>query len=77
MNLIYNAFFNADNSDDVILRDSKEIGEEIHSRGGMDALRGCFYMMVIDYRAMIKAKGNKLVRVYQGQIIYWRSTGKV
>ena len=61
--------FNSDSIDDVIRREIREIGEEIHACGGDDALRGCFYMMVIAYRIMIKGKNdNRLARLYQSQI---------
>ena len=79
MKRIYNAF-NSDNSDDVIKRAIKAIGAEIHARGGMDAMRGCFYMMVIAYRIMIKGTHTKVAREYQGQIHllekYWEGVGE-
>ena len=44
-------------------------------------MRGCFYMMVIAYRVMIKGKdNNKLARQYQSQIHlleqYWDGIGE-
>ena len=68
MKQIYGAL-NSDNSDDIIKRDINAIGREIHALGGDDALRGCFFMLVIAYRIMIKGKNdNRLARLYQSQI---------
>ena len=59
----------SDDTDDVIKDTIGEIGGEIHATGGIDALRGCFFMFVIAYRIILKDKSsNKLQRQYQAQI---------
>ena len=82
MKRIYEAL-NSDDNEDEIRDIVRNIGEEIHNEGGIDALRGCFYMLVIACRvivtrlsvtqtsmayAMKDVKTNKLIRHYQDQI---------
>ena len=68
MRRIYEAL-NSDDTEDDIKETIKDIGEEIYAFGGMDALRGCFYMMVVAFRAIVKdTKSNKLIRQCQDHI---------
>ena len=68
MKRIYDAL-NSDDTEDEIRDTVKEIGEEIYALGGMEALRGSFYMMVVAFRVIIKdVKSNKVIRQYQDQI---------
>ena len=61
--------FSSEDSEDVIKSKIRAIGEEIFVAGGMDALRGCFYMFVLAYRFITKDKtSNKLKRQYQANI---------
>ena len=68
MRCIYEAL-NSDATADGVKDTIKDIGEEIYSEGGMDALRGCFYTAVVSFRAIVNdVTNNKLIRQCQDHI---------